>query len=162
MKSCLLVAAIALFSRPGLVLAQDSSSLGMACSIAITPSLDPTAHAVACAEDFVRTNGYTDAPASSDSARLAYESIEWGSTTAEILSHRHNSLRPNADIVCFNAASDTQRYLIVFLRSTDSTKARAVTMDSAYYHMRMQHRDVRLDYVSSHSPSCFPALGKHG
>jgi hypothetical protein len=121
-------------------------------------------HAVACAEAFIRRNGYTEARPISDSTQLAAESYELPvRSLAELLEMRRGSLVSRAYGVC--RLSGWHAYTVVFrlpLRDTldvrsevaRQTTGRAITMDSTYQHVTMQHRDFSIAAIDQPHQGC--------
>lgn len=121
-----------------------------ACAVPMTEQT-PEAQAVACAEEFIARNGYTDAEP--DTARLATESIEWG-PAEETLKRRRGSLESPAAGVCADSAG--YPYTVVFRHRSSQTSARAVTMTVRFDEMRVQHREFILANVAERRFGCRP------
>lgn len=121
-----------------------------ACAVPMTAPT-PEAQAVACAEEFIARNGYTDAEP--DTARLATESIEWGSVE-ETLKRRRGSLESRAAGICGDATG--YDHTIVFRYRSSQTGARAVTMTRHFDGLRMQHVDFILANVTAPRHGCRP------
>lgn len=111
--------------------------------------------AVRIAEEFIKRNGYTDAPADKDN--LSYESVEFSEDTAQLLELRHNTLQPKAYGFIRNGKSSKKRWTIVFRfnkakfkdMSDENYKSlgRAVTMDEKFENLRVEHKDIFLKAV---------------
>ena len=116
---------------------------------------DSLASAVACAEHFVRLNGYTDWPASADTTLLSSESIEWGASWVERLSLRANTLPDRARFAC-PSGPVKPGYTVVFVYPKDTTRGRAVTSLLDLTELRMMHQDVNLAFIRSEQSGCHP------
>ena len=121
------------------------------CTIA--PSLSRDSAAVRCAEEFVARNGYGTRNAL-DTARIAHEFIEVGSTMAEVLASRRNSLDPTAVVLCRERRGGPG-FTVAFVPPSDSTLrvGRAVTMDPMLHEVRMEHQDY-LPATAASMPGC--------
>ena len=119
--------------------------------------------AVLCAEAFVRRNGYTVAPPTNDTAQIASESIELAESFADLFQQRRGKLQPTAYGVC--RGSGWRGYTVVFPYRPEGyrdgvaqaelrTGARAVTMDSAYRDLRVEHRTMALATVDEGLHGC--------
>lgn len=123
-----------------------------ACAVPMT-ARTPEAQAVACAEEFIARNGYTDTEPG-DRTRFVSESVERGSAE-ETLGTRRGSLESRATVVCADSAGDA--YTVVFRRQRSSqTSARAVTMTARFDEIRVQHRDLILANVPERRFGCRP------
>ncbi|HEY0779783.1 MAG TPA: hypothetical protein VGD56_17580 [Gemmatirosa sp.] len=123
------------------------------CPAVARPGQDWAARAVTCAEAFVARNGYTDlAPA--DATQLADESIEVGTTTVEVLASRRGTLARRAAAVCRGTPGAAAGYTVAFAAAGDRARryGTAVTMDSAFGQLRVQHQGVQLGAVLAHPP----------
>jgi hypothetical protein len=109
--------------------------------------------AVKCAEAFVLRNGYTDAPVT-DSTLLAHEFIEPGGSALEVLQHRRSTLAARAILLC-NDRRDHPGFTVAFAYRGDTaySQARAVTMDTSFGGLRIEHVDF-LPRVAATSPGC--------
>jgi hypothetical protein len=150
-RAALLVLALVLMGLPKGISAQahpdPRSCLGPQRSGAT-----PVQRAVACAEEFIRRNGYTSHPAA-DSTLLATESIEWG---VSLLEGRHDSLAERAFGVC-TGGGDSHAFTVVFTyREGSKEVARAVTMSREFTELRVQHVDFILRNVFERQHGCVP------
>lgn len=120
--------------------------------------------AVACAEAFIRRNGYTDAAPVHDSTQLAAESYPLPLGLAELLEMRRGSLEPRAYGVC--RSTGWHAYTVVFRLASSGedldprsearrqTTGRAVTMDGSYQHVVMQHREFSIAAIDQPHQGC--------
>ena len=114
-----------------------------ACSVPARSGQTPAQRAVACAEAFVRDNGYTDTPALADTTRLVPESIEWTGGWAARLDFRRGQLAPRAVAVCpWITGSRTPGFTVVFARRAPAPGARAVVMLADYTLLEVEHQDL--------------------
>ena len=108
----------------------------------------PEEKAVRLAEEFVARNGYTDLPP--DRANLTGESIEWSSDVDMLLRLRRDSLERRAYGVRPVGKVGRPGWTVVFRHkehdAPDNT-GRAVTMDSDFRNLRVQHQDFFLAAV---------------
>ena len=115
------------------------------------------ASAVACAEEFIKANGYTQAPPLPPD-KLTFESIEWGE--AEWLAEfRHNTLQPKAIGYSVGRRGQSRGWTVVFcftggISCGEKAGGRAVTMDEDGSAPRVEHVDVRLDAAEVRLCSC--------
>jgi hypothetical protein len=72
------------------------------------------AEAINIAEEFVRTNGYTDLPPATDRTKLSFETIEWESDIEEMLKSRHNTLQRKAFGVLSRRKGHEAGWTVVF------------------------------------------------
>lgn len=118
------------------------------------PSENNEAGAIRLAEEFVKRNGYTESPAEKD--KLNYE-IEEPSTDIEvILKSRRNTLEPKAFGISSHSKSGegwtvifkyNEEYLKTVTDMDLSNRGRAVTMNSNFEEITMQHKDFFLEYA---------------
>jgi hypothetical protein len=101
----------------------------------------------------VARNGYTDLPVT-DTTAVASEFIEVGTTPREVLAHRRNSLARRAVVLCHDRR-ERPGFTVGFVAPDDTAMAvgRAVTMDSTFGQLRMEHEDY-LPRVAASSPGC--------
>lgn len=151
-------ALLALASTHALAAQAAGETDARACGLPREAGMDDAAHAVRCAEDFVRRNGYTTEPG--DTTRLAGESIEFASSRKELLHDRSGSLKARAFGVCVGIPGDAMYFTVVF-RHLDPryTNARAVTMSRSFGEMRVQHRDFDASVVAARRFGCRPVHG---
>ena len=125
--------------------------------------------AILCAEAFVRRNGYTLASAIGDSAQIASESIELARSFAHLLEQRHGTLQSTAYGVCRDSvwagftvvfAYRPERFPDSASEANQRTSSRAVTMDSAYQHLRVEHREMALATVDQGRHGCHRSRGQ--
>jgi hypothetical protein len=125
-----------------------------ACRVARDPARSAAEHAVRCAEDFVRRNGYTRLPA--DFAVPAGESIERAGSPPGLRAARAGTLEPGAAGVC-TGGEGAHAFTVVFRHADPAApNARAVTMSPAFGEMRVQHQDFILAAVSERRHGCEP------
>ncbi|HYJ79028.1 MAG TPA: hypothetical protein VEW03_05480 [Longimicrobiaceae bacterium] len=113
------------------------------CGVARDSAASDARHAIACAEEFVRRNGYTEAPPTTDSTLVAFESIEFADSLREVLALRHNALMERAVGVCIGKAdgdglTDHAYTVIFYLRATSGGHARRVTMSAQFDELWVQ------------------------
>jgi hypothetical protein len=115
---------------------------------------------VRCAEWFVSRNGYTDLPPVADSAQLAHESIELAQPAAALVAARRNTLARRAALVCAGAKR-AAGYTVAFLAPGDTTagSGRAVTMDTAFADLRVEHVGFLPRVALRDTASCHPLAG---
>lgn len=102
--------------------------------------------AVKIAEQFIRQNGYTDAPYSAIKSKLDHESIEWANSRAELLKARFNTLQASA--IGIQATGDG--WGVAFDYVDHPGNCRVVTMRKDGTQLRMQHQDgIRAYWVGS-------------
>ncbi len=102
--------------------------------------------AVKIAEQFIRQNGYTNAPDSTIKSKLDHESIEWANSRAELLEARSNSLQASA--IGIQATGDG--WGVAFDYVDHPGNCRVVTMRKDGTQLRMQHQDgIRAFWVGS-------------
>lgn len=144
------------------------------CAVEVR-GLSPRDAAVRCAETFVARNGYTTAPATERLDRIAWETVEEPLPPAEIVALRRGELEPRAEWLC------TLRFLrlrepgftVGFrLRSTPlidtlqmhrnfpslDTLLRAVTMDTMFSDLRMEHMPLIVGDKEFLDSSCAPLI----
>ncbi|HEX8832454.1 MAG TPA: hypothetical protein VF705_14865 [Longimicrobium sp.] len=125
-----------------------------ACRAVLGSSASPLQRAVACAEEFVHRNGYTDAPPAADSSLVATESIEWSGSLAELLASRRNTLEAQAFSVC---TFGDEGYAVVFrFRGGSADHGRVVTMSPRFGGLRVEHQDFALSNVTERRVGCAP------
>ena len=129
------------------------------CPSALQVEGTPEPIAVRCAEDFVRRNGYTEAPVdlSSPLAFEAIESIEWTDSIPRLLAERHASLEGKAAGICAGDRG-APGYTVAFRRHTPTSAAtgRAVTMSPQFTKLRMEHVDFILAAIAQRRLNCHP------
>jgi hypothetical protein len=111
--------------------------------------------AVRIAEEFIKRNGYTDAPGDKDN--LSYEAIEFSGNKDEMLEFRHNTLQPKAYGFLRNGKSNKKGWTIVFRYNGAAYKnmsdenykslGRAITMNEKFEDLRVEHQDIFLKAV---------------
>jgi hypothetical protein len=117
---------------------------------------NPAEKAVRLAEDFIKQNGYTDAPA--DKNNLSHETVEFYETIDELLEARHNTLEPKAYGIYYGGRlGDQKGWTVVFrrpqkkseksLESSQLLTGRAVTMNENFENLLVEHKDFILDKV---------------
>jgi hypothetical protein len=119
--------------------------------------------AVECAEAFIVRNGYTETPAVADTTQLAFESLEFARTIAELREKRRGMLESRAYGVCAGPSA-WGGFAVVFryapgafggrLAVDGATVGRVVTMDTTLAHLRVQHQDVYLAAVEKPNDGC--------
>ena len=131
-----LVTALSAQARP---IPADTSDPSRRCAFTQALKESTSAFLRRCAEEFVARNGYTSAPATSDSTLWASESIEFASSWQEALKHRHNELMPKAESAgCDeNGCAATFRYT-----GQNGCIVRVVTMGKDGNGMRMEHQSA--------------------
>jgi hypothetical protein len=120
----------------------------------------PEAKAVRLAEEFIRQNGYTDAPA--DKNNLSHETIEYFDDVDELLKQRRDTLEPKAYGVLTEGRGSKKGWTVVFRHSKkirDNFKVkdklvgnpekagRAVTMNENFQNLLVEHKDFWLKKV---------------
>ena len=128
-----------------------------------TKTETPEEKAVRLAEEFIKRNGYTDAPA--DKNNLSHETVEYHSNVEELLKLRQNTLEPKAYGVFYRGRlGDEKGWTIVFRHSEKVLKefeklpksnlvgnpklgGRAVTMNGKFENLLLEHKDFFLDKV---------------
>jgi hypothetical protein len=111
--------------------------------------------AILCAEAFVARNGYTDAPAVSDTGQLAFESIELERSLTALLARRRSTLESNAYGVCpLGAVGPGLTVVFRYHGATVRRTGRAVTMTAGFDSLRVQHRDFILANVADSGAAC--------
>ena len=127
------------------------------CVLPVSPLGSARDTAVACAEEFVARNGYTDLAPTVDSSTVAYESLEFSVNVAARLAGPTSSLERRAVGIC-DGAGRGPGYTVVFRPPGPAEAeqwARAVTMTLAFTDLRMQHRNFRIAYLDSlHGTRC--------
>ena len=103
--------------------------------------------AVALAEQFVRENGYTDAPDRDIKHRLDGEGLEWTSDRSEQLRLRRNTLLAKA----IGIKATDQGWGVAFEYASDRSSCRVVTMAIDGSSLRMQHQDGIREYWAGFS-----------
>jgi hypothetical protein len=108
--------------------------------------------AVRLAEEFIKRNGYTGAPA--DKEQLTLESIEWESDTDRMLAARKNTLEATAYGVSPGGKGTGKGWTVVFRhqfsqvdKKQNLKTGRAVTMDENFENLKMQHVEFFLNKV---------------
>ena len=112
----------------------------------------PDLFAVRCAEWFVARQGYTEQPSVADSTAVAYESIEFAESTAELLMQRRGTLESRAMGVCQGGARGSAWTVVFWNRGR--TGARAVTLDEAFGSLRVEHVDFRPEAITEGVLAC--------
>lgn len=107
------------------------------------------------AEEFIKRNGYTDAPA--DKNDLSHETVEFYKNIDELLQLRHNTLQPKAYGFIRNGKLNKKGWTVVFrfnksayknMSDEDYTsRGRAVTMNEKFENLRVEHKDIFLKAV---------------
>lgn len=133
--------------------AEDARDTRRRCDFTLVRPPLTDSDAVSCAEWFIRTQGYTQAPPHSDLTRVVPEGIEFASSPAAWLTRRRGSLAPSARLFCRAVGSDVA--LVVFAATADSMDLRVVTLTTAGHSLRMQHSSLHPDVPSD------PAFGCH-
>ncbi len=98
--------------------------------------------AVTLAEQFVRENGYTDAPDNDIKARLDPEGLEWTSDRSEQLKVRRNTLFAKA----VGIRATAEGWGVAFEYVSDRANCRILTMAVDGSRLRMQHQDGIREY----------------
>lgn len=101
--------------------------------------------AISIAEDFVRTQGYTDIAIDLKKQRLVFEKNEFATDTTDILNLRYNTLRPQA--VGARAYGKGKWAVGFSYFYPEDNKVRGVTMDSIASRIIMQEDDLREDWI---------------
>ncbi len=113
--------------------------------------------AVRRAEEFIRQNGYTTAPA--DRENLAHENVEFYDSIDDLLKERYNTLETKADGVSPQGKGSRKGWTVVFRyserirreleKSSQNARptGRAVTMDENFQNLRVEHEDFFLDKI---------------
>ena len=124
----------------------DPSGEPRRCGISLASGTTAEEHAVRCAEWFVSRNGYTLLrPA--DPARVAREPLDSALSVDALLARRRGTLDPRAVAVCRTPPDGTGfAFMVGFAYRAEypPPNGRAVTMDSAFADLRMQHRGISL------------------
>jgi hypothetical protein len=155
LATALIASALSTFAASGLAAQQSAVR---ECGVARDSAVSDAQHAIACAEEFVRRNGYTEAPPTADSL-LAFESIESVNSLRELLERRHDTLGERAFAVCIGKADGDgltgHSYAVVFLvRITSLPHARVVTMSAQFDQLRVQHRGFVFSHVEDRHFGC--------
>ncbi len=105
-------------------------------------------------------NGYTNRPVQ-DTGAISHEFIEVGTTPAEVLASRRNSLGVRAVALCHDRR-EQPGFTVAFVAPQDSVMktGRAVTMDSAFQGLKMEH-EIYLPSAAAKMTGC-SWLGEHG
>ena len=110
------------------------------------------AKAVRLAEEFIKINGYTGAPA--DKEHLSYESIEWEGDRDKMLAGRKNTLEAKAYGVTQGGKGTDKGWTVVFRyqfskvdKRQNRKNGRAVTMDENFENLIVRHEDFILARV---------------
>ena len=126
-----------------------------ACELGGGPAVTAARYAIACAEKFVRRNGYTSLPASADSSMISREAEEPAGSVAELLDRRRDTLEPQAFGICVGNAGEG--YVVPFrYRAGSKTRARAVVMSVAFDQLRVYPQDFNLALVPGRREGCLP------
>lgn len=153
------LAALALLSAAPDLRAQETAPDPRACRVAREAGDDDVAYAVRCAEEFVRRNGYTTAPADPDTTLHAAESIERRQSAGERAADRAGMLEARAMGMC--EGEGDRRFTVVFaFRGGSGPHARAVTMSAAFDALRVQHRSFIRASVTERRHGCRPLDGR--
>jgi hypothetical protein len=128
----------------------DRSTLD--CEAGLDQPLSQPVVALRCADRFIKENGYTTAPPTSDESRLVSESLEHGSTWAEVLSYRRGTLvAGSGSAFCGELWDGRDGCMVSYERTgTRGCRLRAVLMTPDYRELRVMHQDLRPDPVPSH------------
>jgi hypothetical protein len=129
-----------------------------------TPKIEsPEEKAVRLAEEFIRRNGYTTAPA--DKNNLSYETVEYSDSVDDLLKQRYNTLEAKAYGVFYRGRlGDEKGWTVIFrytakvvkeleklpnskLVSNPKLTGRAVTMNGNFQNLLVEHKDFFLDKV---------------
>jgi len=121
----------------------------------------PEEKAVRLAEEFIKRNGYADAPA--DKNNLSHETVEFYKNIDELLQFRHNTLEPKAYGIFYRGRlGDKNGWTIIFryskrirdelkktskLVSNPNVAGRAVTMNENFENLLVEHKDFPLGNV---------------
>ncbi|HKG93140.1 MAG TPA: hypothetical protein VKA84_14645 [Gemmatimonadaceae bacterium] len=134
----------------------DVRSKRRRCTLPRVPGEAPESTAVRCAEWFVARNGYTDLPVA-DTGAVASESIERAASVAELLAERRSSLSRRAAVVCRGARRGSG-YTVGFTdpARADTLVGRAVTMDTAFRALRVEHPDYLIAQRRANVAECRP------
>jgi hypothetical protein len=127
-----------------------------ACLVPRPAGETASTHAVKCAEEFIRRNGYTGLAPTVDSLTMAHEGIVFEPTIAQELQGRRNSLEDHATGLCPGSPRDSSGFTIVFRSPKVSGSARAVTMDRQFGGLRVEHQAFILDVVTKRKYGCRP------
>jgi hypothetical protein len=97
-------------------------------------------HARDCAEWFVAANGYTDR-AVVDTTLVVGAFLDVGSSASHWLPGRRNTLKARSEVVCPQSWHSAKGYTVGFASPSDTVReyGRAVTMDEAFQHIRIEH-----------------------
>jgi hypothetical protein len=152
--STCLVSLLGLALVPGLIAQADR----YACRVQFEEGEPPQRRAIRCAEEFITRNGYTDRAPTVDSAQIAHEPIEFGTDLRTELQQRHSTLEERAFGVCSGSPRDSTGFTVVFRYRTNSGAARAVTMDSLFARLRVEHQDFLPSAVAQRKYGCVPAV----
>ena len=130
-----------------------------ACGVAEIHRLPPEDAAVRCAEWFVVRNGYTDQPVA-DSSELASESIEHARSIGDLVADRRNSLSRYAAVVC-RYGRRGPGYTVGFSAPghPGGSLGRAVTMDTSFSDLRVEHVAYLLARARSDAAKCRALTG---
>ena len=123
------------------------------CGIAPVSGERVESIAVRCAERVSARNGYTEIPLA-DTSVVATESIEYSDSRLAI---RRNSLGRRAVVVCRGSIRGPG-YTAGFLapNRADTVLGRAVTMDSTFRALRVEHRDYLVARARADTARCQP------
>ncbi|HYJ78046.1 MAG TPA: hypothetical protein VEW03_00390 [Longimicrobiaceae bacterium] len=112
-------------------------------------------YAIACAEAFVRRNGYTSIPPAADTTLLSTEPGDSVGSVAELLARRRDTLEADAFGVC--VGENGEGYVVAFrYRSGAQATARAVVMSAVFGDLRVYPRDFILALVPERREGCRP------
>jgi hypothetical protein len=111
---------------------------------------DSTSMRVLAAEQFVRDQGYSDAPPLADSSRFVPEIVELGNSWRDRLRSRHGSLLGHAVGVC----EKSDHLEVIFAPPSDSRQyGRGVILHPGQP-VRMVHQLYIMAYLDSASSGC--------
>jgi len=109
--------------------------------------------AVRVAEEFIKRNGYTDAPA--DKNNLSHETVEFYENIDELLESRQNSLELKAYGFLRKGRSSEKGWTVIFRHNETKYKdiadkyhknsGRAVTMDENFENLLVEHKNIFLE-----------------
>lgn len=118
------------------------------------PSENDEAKAIRLAEEFIKRNGYTEAPAEKD--KIKFESSEISEDVEKILQSRHNTLEPKAYGISYHTKSGkgwtvvfkyNEEYMKTVTEMDLKDRGKALTMDENFENLEMQYKDFFLEYA---------------
>ena len=109
----------------------------------------PEAKAIRIAEEFIISNGYTNAPADKNS--ISHESVEMAESLDQLLKLRHDTLERKAYGLRYKSEMDKQGWTIVFRERAiyepqkyDEQWGRAVYLNEKFEVIQIEHKSFPL------------------